>query len=77
MILLASLTKTRQYCDADEILQKATTTNTYIYIFKEVGQKVVIYDAMTVSVCPLLTSLRGFGAEDVQLFLGGIRMIFY
>ena len=76
MILLASLTKTRQYCDADEILQKATTINTYIYI-EEVGQKIVIYNVMTVSFCPLLTSPGGFGAEDARLFLGGVRTIFY
>jgi hypothetical protein len=53
VILLASLTKARQYCDADEILQKATTKNTSIYIFfKEVGQKVAIYDVMTVGFRP-------------------------
>jgi len=46
VILLASLTKTRQYCDADEMLQKATTKNTYIW------QKVVIYDIMTLGFCP-------------------------
>ena len=38
MILLASLTKMRQYCDAEGMLQKATTENTYIYIhIKETG----------------------------------------
>ena len=63
VILLASLTKTRQYCDADKILQKATTINTYIF-FEEVGQKVVIYNVIAISFCPLLTSLRGFRAED-------------
>jgi hypothetical protein len=52
VILLASLTKTRQYCDADEMLQKATSKNTYTYFFKEVGQKAVIYDVMTVGFCP-------------------------
>jgi len=51
VILLASLTKTRQHCDADEMLQKATTY-IYIDIFEEVGQKVVIYDIMTVGFCP-------------------------
>jgi len=50
VILLASLTKTRQYCDADEMLQKATTENTSF--FEEVGQKAVIYDVMTVGSCP-------------------------
>ena len=54
VILLASLTKTRQYCDADEMLQKATTENTYIYIyfFEEVEQKFVIYDVMNVGFRP-------------------------
>ncbi len=31
VILLASFTKIRQYCDTDKMLQKATTKNTYIY----------------------------------------------
>ena len=77
VILLVSLTKARQYCDADEILQKATTVNTYIIFFEEVGQKVVIYDVMTISFCLLLTTFRGFGAEDARLLLGGITTIFY
>jgi len=40
VILLASLTKTRQYCDADEMLLKATTKNTHINIFlRKLGKK--------------------------------------
>jgi hypothetical protein len=36
------------------MLQKATTKNTYIYIFffEEVRQKVVIYNVMTIGFCP-------------------------
>ena len=52
VILLASLTKTRQHCDADEILQKAikaTIKNTYIFL-RKLG-KVVIYNIMTVGFC--------------------------
>jgi len=52
VILLASLTKTRQYCDADEMLQKATTKNTYIFFIEEVGQKAVMCNVMTVGFCP-------------------------
>ena len=33
------------------MLQKATTKNTYIYIFKEVGQKAVIYNVIAVGFC--------------------------
>jgi len=44
----------------------------YIF-FEEAGQKVVMYNIITISFCPLLTNLGGFGAEDARLFLGGIR----
>jgi hypothetical protein len=79
VILLASLAKTRQYyCHADKILQKTTAKNTHIYIyFKEVGQKVVIYDVMTIGFYPSSLTALGLGAEDIRLFLGGIRTIFY
>jgi len=51
VILLASLTKTRQYCDADEILQQATP-KTPLYFFNEVGQKIAIYDVMAIGFRP-------------------------
>ena len=51
VILLASPTKLPRYCDADKMLQKATTKNTNFF-FEEVKQKVVIYDAMSVGFCP-------------------------
>ena len=80
MILLANLTQTRQYCDADEILEKVTTKNTYIYIFKEVRQKVVIYNVITVGFYPssinqLLIYIRKFSIKVFPELLPPIRII--
>jgi len=40
VILLISLTKTRQYYDADKMLQKATTKDTFLLLFlRKLGKK--------------------------------------
>ena len=59
MILLASPTKTPQYCDADEMLLKATTTKT-LNIFMEHG----------LGAFEAFGPFGGFRAEDARRFSG-------
>jgi hypothetical protein len=65
VILLVSLTKTRQYCDADEMLQKATTKNTYIYFLRKLGKK-LIYDVMTIGVTDALSTMLRLLGEELE-----------